>query len=71
MAKTITNKRKKDTRRAALIKDTATIRGVSTRQVQYALNAERKDEKTIEVFMELTEGYDKLLNEVKKLVPFN
>lgn len=61
----------RDTVRAARIKRTAEIVGVSERYVQLVLNAERQNEEVLLVFMELDEGENKLVQEVKKLVPLN
>lgn len=65
------NNRKRDTRRAANILDTAEITGLSTSQVQKVLRTDRNNDTVVSVFMELQEGKNKLLEEVKKLIPFN
>ena len=62
---------KRDVRRAANIKDTAEVLGVSTSLVQKSLNASRNNEAVIEVFMEISERKNLLIEEVKKLIPFN
>ena len=63
--------RKRDIIRAARITKTADLVGVSKRAVQLVLNGDRNNETVMTVFMELQEGENKLLQEVKKLVPFN
>lgn len=60
-----------DVSRAATIKETATLVGVSQRHVQLVMNGDRQNDKIVEVFMEITEGKNLLLQEVKKLIPFN
>ena len=64
------NQTERDVRRAATIKETAEVIGVSTRHVQRVLSGDRENDKVIMVFMELTEKKSELLEEVKKLVPF-
>lgn len=64
------NSNKKDVRRAAIIKDTAEVVGVSQRQVQRVLAGNQENEKVVSVFMEISERKNALLKEVKMLVPF-
>ena len=59
------------TNRAANVKDTAELVGVSTSLVQKVLRGERENETVLTVFMELSERKNLLLDEVKKLIPFN
>lgn len=63
--------RKRDTRRAATILDTAELVGVSQSEVQKVLRGDRENEQVVAVFMEIQEGKNALLNAVKKLIPFN
>lgn len=65
------NQIKRDIRRAANVKDTAEVIGVSTSLVRKTLDMTRDNEKVVEVFMFLQEGKNLLLEEAKKLVPFN
>ncbi len=65
------NQSKRDAKRAATVKETAMLVGVSQRYVRMVMAGDRENDKVIEVFMELTEGKNLLLQEVKKLVPFN
>jgi hypothetical protein len=60
MEKSINKTSKKDTRRAAFIKDTAELAGVSQRQAQRVLAGDQENETVISV-----------LDAVKQLVPFN
>lgn len=60
---------KRDTVRAAKIKLTAEIAGVSDRQVQRVLNAEQENETVVLAFMEIDQGLNKLVQEVKRIVP--
>lgn len=60
-----------DVSRAATIKETAQVVGVSQRYVQMVLKGDRENDKIVEVAMAITEGKNLLLDEVKKLVPFN
>lgn len=61
---------KRDTQRAALTNKTAEIMGVSPRYVRMVINGERNDEAVLVVYMELKEGGNRLVEAVKKLVPF-
>lgn len=61
----------RDTVRAARIKRTAEIVGVSERYVQLVLNGDRQNDDVLLVYMEMAEGENKLIQEVKKLVPLN
>lgn len=70
MAKKLSKGGKRDVSRAATIKETALIVGVTTRQVQKVMNCESNNDKIVEVFMELTEGKNALMEQVKQLVPF-
>jgi hypothetical protein len=64
-------KANRDTIRAARIKKTADIVGVSERQVQRVLNGDQQNEDVVMVFMELSEGETKLVQQVRKLVALN
>ena len=64
------NQIKRDVRRAATIKDTAEVLGVSTSLIQKSLATTRNNDKAVAVFMELSERKNLLLDEVRKLVPF-
>ena len=65
MSEKTISKIKRDARRAAIIKDTAEIEGVSVRQVQHVLNGERENECVLTTFMEINERYDEVLKEVR------
>lgn len=71
MEKPTKNKGKRDVRRAAFIKDTAALTGVSTRSVQKVLNADQNNETIEMVFQEIKTRYKVLLDEVSRIVPFN
>lgn len=70
MAKKRTKQVTRDARRAATVKETAELIGVTPRAIQMILNGEIKNEKALSVFMEIDEGHNKLLKAVKELVPF-
>ena len=70
MAKKFRNASKRDIKKAATILDTAELAGVSPRQVRRVLRGEQENQNVFTVFMELTEGKNMLLQEVKKLIPF-
>jgi predicted transcriptional regulator len=70
MEKKIRKTVKRDVRRAATVLETAEIVGVSQSEVQKVLRADRNNDRVLEVFMELTERKNALLEEVKKLIPF-
>jgi len=63
------NKRKRDVRRAAIVVDTAEVVGVSRSEVQKVLRGDRNNDTVIAVYMEIHEGKNRLLEEVKKLLP--
>lgn len=71
MSKKSTKPSKRDIKKAATILDTAELVGVSPRQVRRVLSGEQENQNVFSVFMELTEGKNLLLEEVKKLIPFN
>jgi hypothetical protein len=54
-----------------LVATTAEITKVSERYVRYVLDMERTNEVVEDVYMFLAEGKNKLVEEAKKLVPFN
>lgn len=53
-----------------MVKETALTCGVNERYVRYVINGERENETVMSTYMALAEGSNKLLDEVKKLVPF-
>lgn len=70
MEKNVRITKPRDIKRAATIQDTAELVEVSTRQVRRVLDGEQENPKIISVFMELQEGKNLLLQEVKNLIPF-
>lgn len=64
-------KRGRDVKRAALVKKTAELMGVSQRYVNMVLAGERDNDCIIACYMELLEGENLLLEKVRQLVPFN
>lgn len=75
MQKKLNKTSRRDAKRAALVKHTAEITGVSTRTVQRILNGDTKmtgrNEEVFAVFMDLSEGTNNLLAAVKKSVRFD
>lgn len=66
--------KKREASRASLIKKTAELTGFSTRHINRILNGEYKRENEtseliMETFMTIAEGENKLLQEVKRIVP--
>lgn len=61
----------RDSIRAARVKKTAEICMVSKRYVQMVLSCDRSDEEVEAIFFELQERENLLLQEVKKMIPFN
>ena len=61
----------RDAIRAARVKRTAEITGVSERHVNRVMIGDQENDKVVLVFMELKEGENKLVEAAKKLVPFN
>jgi transcriptional antiterminator len=64
MVKETRKQTKKDARRAATIKETAELAGVSTRTVQRVLNADQENEAVLSIFMEIKERHEEILKEV-------
>ncbi len=75
MSKIFEKPSKRDAERAAIVKRTARITGVSERQVNRVLDTENSNDLVVSVFMEIKESNDqtdnKLLEAVKTLIPFN
>ena len=69
MPKERTHGLKRDAKRAAIIKDTADLVGVSPRLVNMVLNTERENETVVSVFMGLSEKYDEVLEEFRNDMP--
>ncbi len=69
MAKNIEKTKARDTIKAARIQRTAELTGLSVRQVRRVNECESENETVISVLMALQEGENKLIQEVKKLVP--
>lgn len=65
------NQAKRDIKRAATIIEAAEITGVSQRSVRRVLAGEQENPNVLGVVMELTERKNLLIEEVKRLVPFN
>ena len=61
--------RKRDSKRATLVKMTAESLGVSTDLVKRVLRMERKNEQVLATYLELDEGMNLLLQEVKRVAP--
>ncbi len=64
-----TNDRSSET--AYRVKRTAELTGVKPTSVYRIIRGDRKNEEVFTTYMELMERDNALLNEVKKLVPFN
>lgn len=64
------NNYNRDTKRAALIQETAHITGVSVRSVRRVLDNQQRNEDVIAVYMTLLEGMSNLQKQVRQLVPF-
>ncbi len=69
MDKSIGIVKKRSVKRAALIKMTAETTGVSPETVKKVLSMDRRNNRVLAVYMELDEGMNLLLQEVKKLLP--
>ena len=62
--------KKRDTVKAARIKKTAELTGVSDRSVRRVINGDQDNPTVMQVYLELEEGENALLTAVKQLVPF-
>lgn len=71
MQKSTNNSNKRDSETATRVKRTADLCGVSTRYVYMVIIGDRVDENVLSVYMQLAEGENKLLESVRKVVPFN
>lgn len=63
-------KQKRDSRKAFIVKELAEKHGVTTRYVYMVLDGERDSERILSDYLELYQGTNKLLEAVKKAVPF-
>jgi predicted transcriptional regulator len=61
----------KDNQRALSVAKVADMWGVSARYVYMVIRGDREHEGIFESYMEMTEGVDRLVAEVNRLVPFN
>jgi hypothetical protein len=61
----------RDSEVATRVKRTAILVGVSERYVYHVLNGERNSEEVLNIYMQLQEGEQILINAVKELIPFN
>lgn len=57
--------------KASLAQKTAKICHVSVRYVRMVISGDRENEQVMNVYMRLLEGENKLLAQVRELVPFN
>lgn len=64
------NPNKRDVEVAYRVKRTAEITGLKTNAIYKIIRDDRKNEKVFTVYQELIEGDKRLLEEVKRLVPF-
>jgi hypothetical protein len=75
MQKNIDSRNKYTAEVAARIKKTAILTGYSERTVQRVIYCDVKNDEVLSVYMELQNlentAFDILLNEVKRIVPFN
>lgn len=63
--------KKRDAEMAFRVKRVAELTGVTTDLIYKVLRGDRNNEEVFTTYMELKERDNKLLDEVKKLVPFN
>ncbi len=61
----------RDTIRAARIQKVAETLGKTPRYIRMVLNGDRENNQVLPLMMELQEGENKLLEAVKKLIPFD
>jgi len=71
MAKYPSKTRIRDPKKAELVKKTASITKKSESMVYRVIAGERENEDVLSVYMFLLQGGNKLVEEAKKLVPFN
>lgn len=60
----------RDIQKAARVQKVAEITGYSKRQVQRVINGDQENEMIMRTYMEIAEGENLLLQQVKLLVPF-
>jgi hypothetical protein len=70
-AKIMVKKQNRDIIKAARIERTAQLHGVSKRYVRLVLQGERNNEDVFATYMTYAEQENKLLDVVRRLVPFN
>ncbi len=70
MSKKLTKVKARDAEKAARVKKTAKLTGVTTKQVYRVINGDQKNEAVLLTYMEFSEGENLLLEAVKRAVPF-
>lgn len=71
MSKTNNKTTKKDSQNSFIVKKVAELHGVTPRYVNYILEGKRKNDEIFMTYMDIYEGTNTLVEEVKKLIPFN
>lgn len=61
----------RDSERATRVKKVADLIGVSPRQVYRVLAGDQTNEQVLSAYMALAEGENKILEEVRDLIPFS
>jgi hypothetical protein len=71
MHKISTYTKKRNAFTASLVKKTSELTGVNVRSVYRIINGDQTNEMVLKVYMQLVEGENLLMQEVKKLIPFS
>lgn len=61
----------KDSAKSYIVKKVAEMHGVTPRYVYYILAGKKENDKIFATYMDMLEGTNTLVEEVKKLIPFN
>ncbi|WP_346236117.1 hypothetical protein ABDK00_017080 [Niabella insulamsoli] len=69
MTKTVSNTRKRELGQAFFTREASELAGVSVREARYVLNMDRKNEKVVTAYMALVEGFNRVVDEVRQLMP--
>lgn len=70
LTKSMEKRRTRNTYQSVIVKEVAALSGLTDKQVRRVINGESRNESVLAAYMELHEGHNKLLAQVRELVPF-